>query len=29
MIIGTLQGADDIANAIDARCIRPEHAKPN
>lgn len=29
MIIGTLQSADDIANAIDARCIRPEPTKPN
>lgn len=24
MVIGTMRGADEIANAIDARCIRPE-----
>lgn len=29
MVIGTLQSADEIANAIDARCIRNEHRKQN
>ncbi len=29
MVIGTLQSADEIANAIDARCIRNEQRKQN
>ncbi len=29
MVIGTLQSADEIANAIDARCIRNDQRKQN
>jgi biotin transport system permease protein len=29
MVIGTMQSADEIANAIDARCIRSQQRKHN